>query len=56
MFIYTSQAPSCFQFTKKLNKWNSGKVYLLVCGCFAAGLWLFDGGLWWFVVIWGGWR
>ena len=49
MFIYTYQASSCFQFTKKLNKWNSGKVYLLVCGCLllvCGCLMVVYGGLW----------
>ena len=39
MFITICQASSCFQFTKKLNDWNLGKVYmaaygylLVVCG------------------------
>ena len=32
MFAYISQASPCFQFTKKLNNWNSEKVYLFVCG------------------------
>ena len=33
MFIYICQAPPCFLFMKKLNNWNSEKVYLVVCGC-----------------------
>ena len=31
--IYICQAPLHFQFTKKLNNWNSEKIYLVVCGC-----------------------
>ena len=33
MFIYICQTPPHFQFTRKLNNWNSEKVYLVVCGC-----------------------
>ena len=33
MFIYICQAPPCFQFTKKLNNWNSEKVCLVIRGC-----------------------
>ena len=39
MFIYICQTPPHFQFTKKWNNLNSGKVYLVVCGCL------------WFVVV-----
>ena len=54
MFIY--QSPLSFQFTKKLNNWNSEKDYLVGCGyllvvcgrllMISGGLWLFVGGLW----------
>ena len=67
MFIYISQALPCSQlfpiFTKKLNNWNSEKVYLFICGCLlvvyarllvvCARLWLFAGGLWSYVVVCG---
>ena len=33
MFIYLCQAALCFQFSKKLNNRNSGKIPLVVCGC-----------------------
>ena len=33
MSMLIGQAPLCFQFTNKLNNWNSEKVYLVVCGC-----------------------
>ena len=63
MFIYISQALPCFPFTKKLNNWNSEKLYLFICGCLlvvyarllvvCACLWLFAGGLWSYVVVCG---
>ena len=37
--VYLSSS-DLFPIYKKLNNWNSGKVYLVVCG-----------GLWWFVVV-----
>ena len=53
MFIYICQTPPHFQFTKKLNNWNSEKVYLVVCGCLlvvcsrlSGGLWLFARSFW----------
>ena len=33
MSMFICQAPLCFQFTKKLDNWNSEKVYLVVCVC-----------------------
>ena len=33
IFIYICQTPPHFQFTKKINNWNSEKVYLVVCSC-----------------------
>ena len=33
VFIYICQALPHFQFVKKLNNWNSEKVYLVVYGC-----------------------
>ena len=52
MFIYICQAPPCFQFTKKINNWNSEKVYLVVCGCFLViRLLVVYGGLCWFLVV-----
>ena len=33
MFLYICQALPHFQFTEKVNNWNSEKVYLVVCGC-----------------------
>ena len=33
MFIYISQTPPNFQFTKKSKILNSKMVYLVVCGC-----------------------
>ena len=61
MFTYICQAPPCFQFTKKLNNRNSGKVYLVVRGCLQVDfgrllvvcscLWSFAGGLRSFVVV-----
>ena len=33
MFIYICQAAPCFQFSKKLNNRNSGKIPLVGCGC-----------------------
>ena len=32
MLLYICQTPPYFQFTKKLNNWNSEKVYLVVSG------------------------
>ena len=49
MFVYICQAPPCFQFTKRINNWNSGKFYLVLFL-----LWLFAGDLWLFVVVCGG--
>ena len=64
MLMYICQTPPCFQFTKKLNNWNSEMVYLVVCGCLlgvcvcllviCGGLWLFVVVCWWFVVVCGG--
>ena len=63
MFIYICQTPPCFQFTKKINNWDSEKVYLVVCGCLlvicglqlvvCGRLWSFAGGLWSFLVVCG---
>ena len=61
MFIYICQTPSHFQFTKKINKWNSQKVYLVVCSCLLVifgrllvvcghFMWLLVV-CWWFVVV-----
>ena len=47
MFIYICQAPPHFQLMKKLNNWNSEKVYLVVCSC----LLVIAGSFWWFVVV-----
>ena len=47
--MFICQALLCFQYTKKLIKWNLEKVYLVICGglwLFSDGLWLFAGGLW----------
>ena len=33
MFIYICQAPPHLKKKKKLDNWNSEKVYLVVCGC-----------------------
>ena len=33
MFIYICRGPLCFQFTKKLNNWKSGKVFSIVTDC-----------------------
>ena len=33
IFIYICQAPPRLQFKKKLNNWNSEKVYLVIYGC-----------------------
>ena len=55
MFTCISQAPPCFQFTKKINNSNAEKVYLVVGGCLlviggcllvvCSCLWSFAGGL-----------
>ena len=55
MFTCISQAPPCFQFTKKINNSNSEKIYLVVGGCLlviggcllvvCSCLWSFAGGL-----------
>ena len=47
MFAYICEALPCFQFMKKLNNWNSEKVYLVVCG----RLLVVCGGLWLFVLV-----
>ena len=61
MFAYICEALPCFQFMKKLNNWNSEKVYLVVCGCllvicgcllvFCGRLLVVCGGLWLFVLV-----
>ena len=60
MFIYICQAPTHFQFTKKVNNCNSQKVYLFArLLLFAGGLWSFPGDLWlvaggfWLLVVFG---
>ena len=42
---------------KKIMKWNSEKVYLVVCGCLlvvCGRLWSFVVVCWWFLVVCGG--
>ena len=53
MFVYVSQASPGFQCTKKLNNWNSEKIYsfAVVCWQFVAVCQWLVVVCWWFVVV-----